>query len=278
MKNFVRLIVIALLLTIVEILQNVLTGTSNSISYVGYGLLSNTLTVMVLGLFAINSHQRGIKLSFSIWAIYFGIFGTMVVDTAMMSQEFTDLVLETLPMAFITSTILAPGLVYVLGKWKSDEELTNKTTKKRFVFGWIWRIIAADLLYFIIAGVAGIILFVSIPGIEEFYKDKLPPMSTMLTVQFFFRVPLLILISIIVMRGLQLSTVKKSIITGLTLSILLGIAPLIRPSEIIPDNIRYGHVIEAGISLFLYGLVLGFLLDIRSKRNDIPDGNTNKRH
>ncbi|MDH3246483.1 MAG: hypothetical protein OEM26_17820, partial [Saprospiraceae bacterium] len=101
-----------------------------------------------------------------------------------------------------------------------------------------------------------------------FYKDKLPPIATMLLVQSLFRVPILIFISIIVITGLKLSTAKKSIIAGLTLSILLGIAPLIRPSEIIPDNIRYGHIVEAGISLFLYGLVLGYLLNIRSKGNE----------
>jgi len=268
MKNFIMLAGIALTITAAEILQNFMTGTNNNISEVGYGLLSNTLTVMVLGLFAINSYQRGFKLSLSIWIIYFGIFVTMMVDTAMMSHEFSDLVMHTLPTAFVTSIILAPGIVYLLGKWKNNEEPVEEPQNSRSVNGWIWRIILADLLYFIIAGIAGIILFASITGIDEFYKDKLPPIATMLLVQSLFRVPILIFISIIVITGLKLSTAKKSIIAGLTLSILLGIAPLIRPSEIIPDNIRYGHIVEAGISLFLYGLVLGYLLNIRSKGNE----------
>jgi len=273
MRNFIILVGIALSLTASEILQNFIMGVNNNISEVGYGLLSNILTVLVLGLFAIYSHQRGLKLSFSLWIIYFGVFATMVVDTAMMSQEFFDVVMDTLPTAFVTSIILAPGIVYLLGKWNNNEQPVDGPKNDRSLIGWIWRIILADLLYFIIAGIAGIILFASIDGINEFYKDKLPPISTMLLVQSLFRVPILILISIIVIKGLQLSTEKKSIITGLTLSILLGIAPLIRPSEIIPDNIRYGHVVEAGISLFLYGLILGFLLNIRSKKNEITVAN-----
>ena len=47
---------------------------------------------------------------------------------------------------------------------------------------------------------------------------------------------------------------------GLTLSIVGGIAPLIVPNAFLPTVVRYAHIVEVGVSNFLFGLFAGWLL------------------
>jgi hypothetical protein len=58
----------------------------------------------------------------------------------------------------------------------------------------------------------------------------------------------------------KLSKLKKAVLIGLIFSILGGIAPLILPNEVMPLNLRMGHLFEVGISNFLYGFLLGYIL------------------
>lgn len=50
-------------------------------------------------------------------------------------------------------------------------------------------------------------------------------------------------------------------------SIIGGIAPLILPGSEMPAYIRIGHSFEVGISNFLYGLLLGYLLNQKVKNS-----------
>lgn len=93
----------------------------------------------------------------------------------------------------------------------------------------------------------------------DFYKDKIPPIDVMILTQF-PRGLIFVTVAILMLRTSTLSLMKKAILIGLTYAILGAIAPLIPPNELMPANIRLVHGFEVGISNFLYGILLSYLL------------------
>jgi hypothetical protein len=157
----------------------------------------------------------------------------------------------------IIAFLFAPIFVYIFDKW--DGLATTLSFKSRSVFGWTWRVFLGVFLYLIFYLTAGMILQSVYPGLMDFYKDKIPPFDVMIFTQF-PRGLLFAFIAILIMRTLNLSMLKKAVFVGLVFSVLGAIAPLIPPNELMPNNIRIVHGIEVGISNFLYGLVLSYLL------------------
>lgn len=258
-KSLVKLFGISILLCLWEIITNRLFGVESNLSQLHYWLISNLLIVFLLGFIAINSNYHGLRLSFRIWLVFACAYLTIMVDSAMM-ENFTFHVIRDTVLGILTSLALAPLIVYVVEKWNGIDSDNLDSPKERFsILGWVWRLLVGDIAYFIIAGIAGIILFSVIPGINEFYADKLPPMELMLSVHFFIRIPIMMIAIILLLSTLNTSSKAKILVSGLTLSILLGLSPLIRPVEALPDYIRYGHLVEASASLFVFGLVLAII-------------------
>ena len=91
-------------------------------------------------------------------------------------------------------------------------------------------------------------------------KDKIPPFDLVIPTQI-LRGLIFVAIAILILRTSKLNTLKSAVLIGAIFSVLGGIAPLIPPNEHMPGFIRLGHGFEVGISNFLYGFVLGFLLN-----------------
>ena len=106
---------------------------------------------------------------------------------------------------------------------------------------------------------AGLILQSTYPDLMSFYEGKIPPPEVMIFTQF-PRALLFVLVAVLMLRTLKLAQIKKAVLIGLVFSIIGGIAPLISPNEFMPGNIRLVHGIEVGISNFLYGMNLAYLL------------------
>ncbi len=261
-------------LTVLEIVHFLVRGLPMPWADVPWWLLSNLLTITVLGLIVLHSHLRGPRLALSVWVVYTGVYATMIIDAAVM-PGFTDNLVESAVSGLVVSVLLAFGLVILLGRWDTEQgrdtlQATSPKRPRRSVFGWLWRIAAGDVAYMLIGGVAGVILFMVVPGIDEFYEDLLPGPVTLLIVHFLVRVPMLIFVIATIIHSTSLSRVATANLTAVTMSSLLGVAPLVRPVEELPDLFRYGHIVEAGISLLLFGWVLGYLFGYK----DEPVGDT----
>ena len=103
------------------------------------------------------------------------------------------------------------------------------------------------------------ILRASYPDLMSFYEGKIPPVDVMIFTQF-PRSLLFVLVAVLILRTLQLTQIKKTLIIGLVFSVLGGIARLIPPSQFMSANSRLVHGIEVEISNFLYGMTLAYLL------------------
>ena len=165
--------------------------------------------------------------------------------------------LKELLRGLIITLIFSSIIVYIFDKWEGKS--TSLKFQPRSILSWIWRVLLGVFLYLIFYISAGMILQSVYPGLMDFYKDKIPALDVMIFTQF-PRGFLFILITVLITRTVNSSLQKKAVLVGLTFTILGAIAPLISPNEFMPANIRLVHGFEVGISNFLYGFVLGFLL------------------
>lgn len=257
---YLKLVLGAILIAAIYSFLRLLSGAGVVLNSSGFlwGLLSNLLIVLILGYYTLNSTLKGLKLAFSVFLIYF-IIGSLNILIEAYIFDVTGRVetLNEMIQGFFVALFFAPIFVYILDKWKG-ESITLKF-EKRGIFGWLWRVPLSIFLYLIFYIMAGIILQMSYPALMDFYSDKIPPVAVMILTQF-PRGLLFVFITVLMLRTLQLSFLKKAILVGLVFSILGGIAPLIPPNEFMPANIRLVHGFEVGISNFLYGFVISYLL------------------
>ena len=223
-----------------------------------WSIVSTIFIVIILGFYVSYSSLRGLKLTLSVFFIYY-IIGHFIILIEAYIFNVTDraeTAKEMLQGLFIVS-IFAPLFVLILNKWEGSSEVLQ--FKERSVFSWIWRGVLGIFIYLIFYIGAGMILQATYPDLMSFYEGKLPAVDVMILTQF-PRGLLFVLVAILMLRTLKLPQIKKALLIGLVFSIIGGIAPLISPNEFMPANIRMVHGIEVGISNLLYGMTLAYLL------------------
>jgi len=237
-----------------------------------WNMLSSLFVVVILGFYVSYSTLRGIGLSLAVFLIYFiiGCFNILIEAYIFNVTDRTVTINEIL-QGLIIAFLFAPIFVYIFKKW--DGHATTLCFNSRSMFVWIWRIFLGVFLYLIFYLTAGIILQSVYPGLMDFYKDKIPPFDVMIFTQF-PRGILFAFIAILILRTLNLSLLKKAVFVGLVFSVLGAIAPLIPPNELMPSNIRIVHGIEVGISNFVYGLVLSYLLAQKPENKKVNVANS----
>lgn len=259
-KNFfISLILGTLLLCFISFLIELPFGVNWDVKFIFWMFFSNFLITFLLGLLIKNSVLFGLKLALMIF-IVFSIIGnfSLLIEAYIFNVTDRNETIQIMLQGFILALITSPLLVYIFKKWKPDDILLS--FEPRSIFQWLWRIVLADLLYLFFYILAGFILYTVYPKLMDFYGDKIPDFSLMINTQF-FRALLFIGVAIIISRYTNTSIFNRALLTGAVFSILGGIAPLILPGdEVMPGFIRFGHAFEVGISNFLYGLILTYLV------------------
>ena len=99
------------------------------------------------------------------------------------------------------------------------------------------------------------------PFIQEFYaRMPMPDPLQLIAMQGLLRGPLFVVLLYMVLGVTRAGRVEAIWMAGAALSIIGGIAPLIVPNPFFPDAIRWAHFVEVGISNFVYGSFVGWLL------------------
>lgn len=274
LSYFLKLVLGTIILTVLHVLSEIFFtgGTTLNITYVSWALISNFLIIALLGFYVRQSTLKGVKLTFSIFLIYYIIrhFNILIEAYIFNVTDREETIREMLQGLFIAS-LFSPVFVYLFNKWAGKIKVLQ--FKKRSIFSWVWRVISGVFLYLIFYITAGIILQTAYPGLMDFYKDKLPSMDVMFLTQF-PRGLLFVAVAVLILRTAQTKQMQSAVLIGLVFSILGGIAPLIIPNELMPGNIRLVHGFEVGISNFLYGFALGFLLRQKTLYENPSSANT----
>lgn len=257
-KFYLKSLLGALLLCFLSWLGNQLIGHSETSSINGWNVLANFLIALVIGFYIIHSSSRAWKLTGIVFITFFIIgYFNILIEAMIFNVTDRSQTLKELLVGFLSVAIFSPLYVYLHDRWEGQSKSLEFV--KRSPFSWIWRILLSDFLYFIFYAIAGFTLQAVYPQLLEFYEGKIPPFSLIIPTQF-LRGFIFVAIAFLVLKTSPLSRSKKAVLIGLLFSILGGIAPLISPNAHMPAYIRWGHGFEVGVSNFLYGLTIGFLL------------------
>ncbi|GJM35691.1 MAG: hypothetical protein DHS20C18_46920 [Saprospiraceae bacterium] len=260
-KIILQIISLGLILTFLVTLCNLLFGISTNIELSSWSLLANTLVAIVLTLLIQSSQLAGWRLALLVFTVYFiiGHFSILIEAYIFKVTDGWQTTVEIL-RGLVVSLIISPIAVSLLGRWTGHTAVDTMPYKSRSWFSWSWRIVLGILLYFVIYAMAGMTLQAVYPEFMAFYEGKIPAFDLIFKVQL-FRGLMFVLITLFMLSNLQISLGKKAILVGLIFSVFGGIAPLLSPNDLMPAYVRLAHGFEVGISNFLYGVVLGYLLN-----------------
>lgn len=222
-------------------------------------VLPDILIVLALALVAASSCQRGWKLAGVLFVLYFGINQLNTLDEALLFNVGvkTSQAIGMIGREFVTSLVFAPLLVLILGCWKGRPQEEAEPLVPRSAANWMGRILLGDLLYVLCYFIAGMIAF---PFVKDFYVGiKLPGPASIMEMQV-FRGLVYVAAGLAVVHGMKGHRARAAITLGLSFPILAGVAPLLLPNPFLPDYVRLAHGFEIGISNFIYGILLGYLL------------------
>lgn len=168
-------------------------------------------------------------------AVVFGVIG--VSDTA-------AAMLVLLP----AYAIVAALAVTVTGRWKGTARPGVKPDMSPM------RLVAVIIGYELLYWGAGTLVW---PYIADFYATRtVPPVWLVAALQ----VPRALIFVLAALPWLRTGPRAAPLVLAIVFSVVGGIAPLLPDNPFMPPDIRLAHGFETGISNFLFGLLVGWLL------------------
>lgn len=169
--------------------------------------------------------------------------------------------LSDVPIAWLLldSFLIWAAFAPLLARWAGEAPPPPPSARtSRSGSSWAARLVVCDLTYLVFYVVAGLAIS---PLIMDFYRGRpMPNPGFVVLMQLVLRGPVLIGIVLLVTRATGSGRAAGALGAGVVLSVLGGIAPLLIPNPWMPDAVRFAHLGEVGVSNFLYGLLVGWLL------------------
>ena len=218
-------------------------------------LLSTLLVTTTLCVLASRSDWRGMRLAAALAAIPGVVMLTNYIEGMFFLTDVEiDWARESLRVGLVAILMLPLWalLFRESGVSRRDIGVAAGTVKER-----PWRFVLADLVFVALYFTAGVIVF---PFVRDFYTTQtIPPTGTVVTLQLLLRGPIFVGVCVVMTRLLALPRSSGSVVVGAAFATLNGIAPLIIPSSVFPDAVRWAHLIEVTISSFIFGALVGWL-------------------
>ena len=262
-QHVLQTLAAAVAFTALFYLFQLLSGVTLGIIALLYILLANLLIVGVLACYILNSSYHSYRLLLATFTIYYVIGSFNIIIEAVLfgvveMSFFFQSMLFSVPYMLVGSFFT----ILIFNRWTTGAKPTQRLLSRK-PLNWVGKVLIANFMYIFFYLAAGILVQNLTPGFEEFYADKLPPIHVFFMTNVFFRGFVFVAIAILIDQSFIGSTLFKSLMVGITFSVIGGIAPLIPQNEFMPVFIRIAHGFEVGISNFLYGACV--LLIVRSK-------------
>lgn len=248
----------AVILTVLFWFANTLLGIQTLSTTYLWSLVSSLLTCMVFSLLIKRTSLQTKPAILFVFTTYF-IIGHLnilveayIFDVSSRAETFRELF-----RGLLVAAIFSPIAFFLYQEKRSFRLLSFK---RRSWIGWAWRILLANVTYLFLYSFAGFILVSVYPQLMDFYADKIPPIELIIKTQLLLRGFLFISVAIAILKFIDLPQFPRASLVGFTFAVLGGIAPLIPPNELMPGYVRFGHLFEVGISNFVFGVILGYLL------------------
>jgi hypothetical protein len=252
-----RMLAVWVWLVVVHVLLGMLIPTSARVpeNAAPWFLLSNSLIAVVLCVLASRSDWRGARLALAVSGIPVVITLTNylegVVFLTAVDIDWSKEVLRVCLVAVLTMP-LWPLLFRKHAPVPGDSRRLTPIARENLM-----RFVVADLAYPLLYFAAGMLVF---PFVRDFYATQtIPPMGYVLALQLLMRGPIFVGVCWLMTRMLGLPRVPGAVAVGAAFAALSGIAPLIIPSGVFPDAVRWAHFTEVTLSNFIFGALVAWL-------------------
>lgn len=220
----------------------------------GWGLLSAALIAAMLLALACRQ-PRGLARAATLFAVWAAIQALCLVEAVFFPIRIPA---EVWPRLIAFQMLEALGFAFVLDRLAgSGPGGPTAWPTGRARRSWLVRIAGATAAYVVAYTVAGYLVW---PFVSDFYSPRpMPGTQAILMMQVARGLAFTGVVALILARTAAPPR-TAALLSGLTLAILGGVAPLLVPNPFMPHEIRMPHLVEVGVSNFLFGVVGALLL------------------
>jgi hypothetical protein len=220
-------------------------------------LASNLLAALVYVSLAERSPLRHGRLLAFLMMVAFGIPALYLIEAVFFDIGISPGVLASLYLfSFSVATAAAVLAAVVTGKLKGGPPVAPAEVPVPWA-----RLVLSALSYVVFYFAAGIIAW---PYLKFFYEGRAMPAVGQVALLQVFRGAALSLIAWWIARNVLSGRGRAALSAGITLSLIGGVVPLMVPNnEFMPDAVRYVHLVEVGISNFLFGALAAWWMTSR---------------
>lgn len=280
---WLRVLVLSLLVYVLFAVSGLILGLGAGVSQEnavsGFLLtgLACLLHASVLSHVIVRSKWHGWPLIVAVFFIYYGIMTFLSqIETVVFLEYLASIVAaEDLPALFaqgvIVAGVFAPVAVAIHGKLAGElePEAPERPPNSRAISHltpaeWVKRLALIAVIYVVIYVAFGALVFRPLVGdaFDEYYGDiGLPPWILLLQLG---RALIWVALALPILRMFEGSAWEVNLAIAASYAILMG-ALLLIPTDIMPTTIRLGHFVEVTLSNFVFGWLVGSILQKPSK-------------
>ena len=222
----------------------------------GWLMLSDAVIVLALGAAALRSEWRGWMLARAMFFIPAAITTVnMIEGVIFLPNAHIDwrgviaLTLVGFAIAAVLWLLIFRGAPIAASEFG---ELPHRSLGSMAV-----RFLLCSATYVFLYFLAGSIIF---PYVRDFYAtQRVPNFGQIVALQFLLRGPVFIVVCLSLLRMFRLPHLSGALATGLSFTLLSGVAALLIPNPVFPDYVRWVHFGEVVSSNFVFGCVVGWV-------------------
>jgi hypothetical protein len=239
-------------------------GSGSLIANIGPVVMYAMLHAAVLGWFAARSACPVWRLFGAMFLALFGIQGVLPFVEVLFFDDalpFKPADIEFMVVAALPpSAVAAAAAAALFGNLYARNEASASPKRAFGAWSWIWRLAAVGLAYAVLYFAAGILVVYAQDYAREFYKDVAGAMNPLALLVFQIgRGIVWALMALPLLASQSTSVWERSNALGAAFAVFVG-ALLLGENPYMPGQMRMLHLVEIGISNFLFGLAAGYLL------------------
>lgn len=219
--------------------------------------VSNTIIVLAMGWAAMRSDWRNWKLLGALFAVLAVVEFANWIEGALYLPNVGIEWRGMLVYNTLTAAVTAVLWLLVFRGAPVPEPANDHPIPHRSFAPMAWRFVLCSAVYVFLYFVAGTIIF---PFVRDYYATQhIPSPGQIISLQFFLRGPLFILVCLTLLRMFRLPHLSGAVAVGLAFTFISGVAALIMPNGIFPDIVRWAHFWEVSTSNFVFGVVVAWV-------------------
>ena len=208
-------------------------------------------------------------------ALFSAIFGLGVFLTHVEAAVFLVMTTDQLLFGVTSGTLQALWVAWLVATiFGKAGDAEPEPTAERWPIEWR-RLVLSSSCYLALYLGAGMLIYAQV---QEFYATQSIPAFPLLIALQLVRGALYVVFVSSLLRSSTLGRGATALAMAVMFPVLAGVASLLVPNALLPETVRLWHMLEIGVSNFLFGALVGFLFwsgdGTRKPPREVPDSTT----